>query len=82
MQSSMQPATRSNPLALLPSSALGGRLDANKEPMRGNIESAAVIAPTAIASKLVCEYGAEVVAGRSDHQDASGTGSPDVTLRV
>ena len=50
--------------------------------MRGNIESAAVIAPTAIASKLVCEDGAEVFAGRSDHQDASGTGSPDVTLRV
>ena len=50
--------------------------------MRCDVERAAVVTPTAIASKLVCEYGAEVFAGRSDHQDASGTGSPDVALRT
>ena len=50
--------------------------------MGGDVEGAAVIAPTAVASILVCENGAKVFAGRTEHEDASGTGSPDVTLRV
>jgi hypothetical protein len=35
--------------------------------VRGNIESAAVVAPTTVASILVCENWTEVFAGRTDH---------------
>ncbi len=50
--------------------------------MGSDVEGAAVIAPTAVASSFVYKNRTEVFAGRTDHEDTTGTTSPDVTLRV
>ena len=40
-----------------------------KEPVGSDVEGAAVITPTAVASILVCENGTKVLAGRTENED-------------